>query len=217
MHQLISNGRHEIQQSPPQLQNFWNLELITHNNTTTRHLANSKLEMKDIVIPGDIIGDIADLEPGIGAYELHGKVRSSVVGIIQYYDVGDTKRRVDVLATKNEHKDVAIEVGDKVLCRVTRITMNQAVVDIISVGNHILQQQAKAIIRREDIRLSEVNDLVIHECFRPGDIVHAIVISLGDARQYYLSTANVEYGVWLAKSEKSKELLVPVSWKVIPN
>ncbi len=39
------------------------------------------------------------------------------------------------------------------------------------------------------------------ECFRLGDIVKAKVMSLGDARSYYLSTAANELGVVYAVSE----------------
>lgn len=37
-------------------------------------------------------------------------------------------------------------------------------------------------------------------CFRPGDLVRAVVLSVGDARSYYLSTAKNELGVIYAKS-----------------
>ena len=37
------------------------------------------------------------------------------------------------------------------------------------------------------------------ECFRPGDVVRAEVLSLGDARSYYLSTAEPELGVVRAR------------------
>lgn len=40
----------------------------------------------------------------------------------------------------------------------------------------------------------------LHSCFRPGDLVRAEVIGLGDARSYYLSTAKNELGVVSAKS-----------------
>jgi len=52
----------------------------------------------------------------------------------------------------------------------------------------------------------------MHECFRPGDIVRATIISLGDARQFYLSTAEAELGVRYAKAD-SGALMTPVSWK----
>jgi hypothetical protein len=41
----------------------------------------------------------------------------------------------------------------------------------------------------------QVDKVEVIKCYRPGDIVRARVISLGDARQYYLSTAENELGV----------------------
>jgi exosome complex component CSL4 len=52
----------------------------------------------------------------------------------------------------------------------------------------------------------------MQECFMPGDIVRGLVVSLGDSRQYYLSTADVDYGVVLAKSAAG-HLMSAVSWK----
>lgn len=40
----------------------------------------------------------------------------------------------------------------------------------------------------------------LYACFRPGDLVRAEVIGLGDARSYYLSTAKNDLGVVYAKS-----------------
>ncbi len=40
----------------------------------------------------------------------------------------------------------------------------------------------------------------MYDCFRPGDIVLAEVLSLGDARSYFLTTAKNELGVVHAKS-----------------
>lgn len=173
--------------------------------------------MAGFVMPGDIIGEATSFECGIGTYESEGMIRASLLGKLNLISSLNNKTRVDVIHADHGKKDIAIEVGDKVLCRVVRLAMNQAIVEILSVTNRMLNEFPKAIIRREDIRLSEIDQLIIHECFRPGDIVHAVVISLGDARQYYLSTAEVEYGVWLAKSEKSGEILVPISWKVQKN
>jgi exosome complex RNA-binding protein Csl4 len=42
--------------------------------------------------------------------------------------------------------------------------------------------------------------VVMYDCFRPGDIVRAKVLSLGDARSYHLSTADNSLGVVRAKS-----------------
>ncbi len=47
--------------------------------------------------------------------------------------------------------------------------------------------------------------VVLSHCFRPGDIVRASVLSLGDARSYYLTTAENELGVVYAKSIAGKQ------------
>lgn len=36
------------------------------------------------------------------------------------------------------------------------------------------------------MRATEIDKVQTQACFRPGDIVRAVVISLGDARSYYL-------------------------------
>ena len=49
------------------------------------------------------------------------------------------------------------------------------------------------------MRATEVDKLDIYDCFRPGDVIKAEVVSLGDARSYFLSTAKNELGVVNAK------------------
>nr|GEZ15543.1 exosome complex component CSL4 [Tanacetum cinerariifolium] len=51
----------------------------------------------------------------------------------------------------------------------------------------------------------------MHTSFRPGDIVKASVIFLGDARAYYLSTAQNELGVVSAES-MARATMDPISW-----
>ena len=52
----------------------------------------------------------------------------------------------------------------------------------------------------------------VHESFRVGDVVRAVVISLGDERSYFCSTARNELGVVMAVSERGNQM-VPVSWR----
>lgn len=54
----------------------------------------------------------------------------------------------------------------------------------------------------------------MHSYLFVGDIVRGAIISLGDSKQYYLSTADVELGVFHAKSQINGNIMVPVSWKV---
>jgi exosome complex component CSL4 len=173
----------------------------------------------EIVIPGDDLGSADAYESGFGTYISDGKLRASMAGSVTIdNDVMNTfKPRMNIVTIgHNSSQEMVIEIGDVVLARVLRISVNFANVEILSIGENgkVLQLPPKAVIRREDIRLNDIDSLVVHECFRPGDIVRAVVISLGDARQYFLSTADVEFGVVIAKSEKSQQRLVPVSARV---
>lgn len=83
------------------------------------------------------------------------------------------------------------------------------------------------VIRAQDVRLAATaaaaapdttaagnSGFKMSECFRLGDLVRAEVLSLGDARSYYLTTAaRNELGVVSARSERTGEELVPVSWR----
>lgn len=51
----------------------------------------------------------------------------------------------------------------------------------------------------QDVRSTEKDRVKILESFKPGDVVRARVISLGDTMGYYLSTAGNEMGVVVAR------------------
>lgn len=72
--------------------------------------------------------------------------------------------------------------------------------------------QPQAILRKEDVRAYEKDRVVMNESFRVGDIVKAVVISLGDERNYYVSTAGDEYGVVIARSEAGYPMTA-LSWR----
>ena len=169
-----------------------------------------------LVCPGDILGNTNNYEPSEGCYRSDdGNIRASLVGTLHISDRIDASlQKVTVVSFRNQlASEACIEVGDKVLCRVVRISQNQANVDIVALADRKLTVHAKGVIRREDIRLAEIDKLVMHECFLPGDVIRAVVLSLGDSKQYFLSTAEVDLGVRYAKSQ-SGNLMNPISWKV---
>lgn len=53
--------------------------------------------------------------------------------------------------------------------------------------------------------------VVIADCFRPGDLVRAEVVSLGTQRDYFLGTARNELGVIWARS-RAGAAMAAVSW-----
>jgi exosome complex component CSL4 len=71
----------------------------------------------------------------------------------------------------------------------------------------------QGVIRAQDVRQTDKDKVRIWHCFRPGDIVRASVLSLGDARSYYLSTARNDLGVIFASTEGRQ--LEPVSWEAM--
>lgn len=52
------------------------------------------------------------------------------------------------------------------------------------------------------------------ECFRPGDIVRARILSLGTMREYFLTTAKPDLGVVSALSV-AEHTLIPVNWETM--
>ena len=103
-------------------------------------------------------------------------------------------------------------VGDVVTVRVMRIQPRLATVDILCVGESALREACTGLIRREDVRPIGGEPVEVYRSFRPGDIVLARVLSLGDARAYYLTSSEPELGVVLARSSEGA-IMTPVSWK----
>ena len=65
---------------------------------------------------------------------------------------------------------------------------------------HQAPEGRTCVCRLQDVRATEADKVEIYASFRPGDLVRAEVVSLGDARSYFLSTARNELGVVYAKS-----------------
>lgn len=72
----------------------------------------------------------------------------------------------------------------------------------------------KGVIRSQDVRLTERDKVKIFECFKPGDIVRAEILSLGDGANYYLSTAKNDLGVIYTKSDGGAGYpMFPIDWQ----
>ena len=108
-------------------------------------------------------------------------------------------------------QDLALKVNDYVLAKVTKAVQNQISVEIIAVENIKLRTPAKGVVQREDMRDKETDILNINDCFRPGDVIRAKILSLGDTRHYYLSTSENHLGVLYATCAKTRKLMVAKS------
>ena len=124
----------------------------------------------------------------------------------------------------SQSKDASLPiVGSTILGRILRVQQRQLVASILTVdppaslitpysSNTDDEVQFQAILRKEDVRAFEKDKVVMNEAFRVGDIIKASVISLGDEKSYYISTAGNEFGVVIASSEAGSPM-VPASWK----
>jgi exosome complex component CSL4 len=139
--------------------------------------------------------------------------------------------------TKKPRYNTLPAVDSIVLAKVTRVQKRQATVSILVVlddtsrasdnddiaailssaanpenHNNSDELRFQAIIRKEDVRAVEKDQVVLEEMFRVGDIVRGSVISLGDQSFYYLTTARNDLGVVMARSEAGN-MMFPVSWR----
>lgn len=170
-----------------------------------------------LVIPGDILANSNDgYKLGIGVYNHNDNIISSLVGnvLIEYLDDNSKTIHVIVPSSLSNPNDNVININDLLLCKIIKVTTNQVYVDIISNNDKELRIYAKGIIRREDVRNNEIDKIIMHECFRPGDLVRATVISYGGDSRHLLSTADSNLGVIIAKSENGN-LMAPINEKLM--
>lgn len=186
-----------------------------------------------VAIPGQFLGYASKYNPGAGTHLHQGNVYASILGTVTLSKLstqnGPPKRLTRITASEPtvpvtisvsqhcisrelERREVLPEVGNIVLGRVVRITPRQAVVAILVVNESVLEGEWQGVIRAQDVRATEKDKVKIYESFRPGDIVRAQVISLGDQAHYYLATTRNALGVIMATSEAGN-VMYPVSWK----
>ncbi|KAI5461281.1 exosome component EXOSC1/CSL4 [Mariannaea sp. PMI_226] len=186
-------------------------------------------DVPSTALPGKILGPVSRFAPGAGTHIYEGNVVSSLMGRVTVIPPakppGPAKRLNKIIAATNPEelatitvsrhgakREILPDVNSIVLARVVRLMPRQAIVVIQQVGDTVLQTEWQGVIRVQDVRATEKDKVKIYESFRPGDIVRAQVISLGDQANYYLSTASNELGVIMATSETGNDM-VPVSWK----
>ena len=178
-----------------------------------------RIDVGSKVAPGDRIGNAQQLEPGTGCYKRGNHIFASAVGTLTIDKKIAKSTDFPVVSIELEKGRIyassqILSIGSKVLCKVGRIMNQQAMVDIVAAEDiGALREHHGGSIRKEDVRLGVSEEVKIHESFRPGDVVLARIISLGDSRRFFLSTAENELGVIRAVCSKSGEIMTPISWK----
>lgn len=180
-----------------------------------------------VVVPGQPLGLLSDHIPGTGVYtRADGQVCASIVGLVQLSAIKGKQqsqteqpqpdeKQLPILSVKRstslsglplDGSETSVvtphlpEVGSSVFARITRLNPRQATASIFAIDDLVLADEFMGIIRAQDVRATEKDKIRIAKSFRPGDIVRAQVISLGDREGYYLSTAGNWLGVVVARS-----------------
>lgn len=95
---------------------------------------------------------------------------------------GAAGSELPTISVSRHAREVLPQVGNVILCRVTRITPRQAVVAILVCGETVLEAEWQGVIRVQDVRATEKDRCKVYESFRPGDIVRASVVSYPSCR-----------------------------------
>jgi exosome complex component CSL4 len=182
--------------------------------------------MSEVAVPGQILGSATSHLAGPGTHVYENNILASIVGSTVTTPAPNRSGKPSISVPRSSTGQVSSilpNVNSIVLCRVLRVQQRQLTASILltdpspqaiipypTITNDELQFQA--ILRREDVRAYEKDKVVMNEMYRTGDIIRATIISLGDERSYYLSTAGNELGVVIAKSERGNAM-VPATWR----
>ncbi|XP_034037171.1 exosome complex component CSL4-like [Thalassophryne amazonica] len=161
-------------------------------------------------VPGDKLCSGNDCTPGTGVYLREGYIYASRTGYVHRKEEEGVFPVISVVNPVDAR--VLPHVGATVICKVTSLNARFAKVHILYLGSTMLTHCFRGIIRKEDVRATEKDKVVMYKSFRGGDLVLAKVISLGDVQSnYLLTTAENNLGVLLAYSEAGAQM-VPISW-----
>jgi len=158
------------------------------------------------VFPGDELCS-GKYTCGEGTYSLGNSCVASLAGSLHI----EHSNKSPIVSVVSENKVTLPQKDSIVLAQVGNVTARICKVVIIKVDSVTIKSHLPGILRKEDVRATEKDSVELFNCFRPGDIMRARVISLGDGNAYSLSTAENELGVLYAFSESGHPML-PVSW-----
>ncbi len=161
------------------------------------------VENNCVVFPGDVLGSVSEFNGGSGTYVVDNIIRASLLGKTAFELSSEKKSTINVITPFPTAESLVLEIGDCIVGRIIKLNYNQAFVEILSVGDTALEIVAKGVVRREDIRNTEVDKVLVHDFFKVGDIVRAAVLSLGDNKHYYLTIADKNLGVVKSVSPSS--------------
>ena len=181
-----------------------------------------------IAVPGERLGSTDHYQAGDGTYTRNGFIYSKLAGKVIINDgngaaekvenskaetkensSNETKRTIHVKLEEQKH--FVPEINSVVTSKILSTNPRFCKLSILSVNGIAQKDTFHGILRKENVRATEIDKVDMYKSYRPGDIVLARVISLGDSQSYVLSTAENELGVIYARSEAGVSM-VPRSW-----
>ena len=180
-------------------------------NYSIEYISNNMQEA-DRVVPGQSLGMMTDFIPGPGTFDREGVIHASLLGFKRILtssspsqDENVNKAMISVISSGPAQP--IPKVGSIVLGQVTKMTSKFVSVTLQVIDGIEAPLPSYGLLRTQDIRSNDRDNVIIYECVRPGDLIRARVISLGDSKSYYLTTAEIDLGVVFANSSAGALIL----------
>uniref|UniRef100_UPI00358FBD34 exosome complex component CSL4 isoform X2 n=1 Tax=Myxine glutinosa TaxID=7769 RepID=UPI00358FBD34 len=164
-----------------------------------------------VCVPGERLCSVEECAPGPGTSVRLGYVFATLAGYVRRTDESSSTGLPVIEVVCDTRARLVPEIGTVITGKIMSITPKLARCEIVFIESTPLKDVFRGIIRKEDVRATEKDKVEIYKSFRPGDMILARVISLGDSQSYLLSTAENELGVVVARSEAGGHM-VPISW-----
>ena len=150
-----------------------------------------------IVLPGQRLGSVSEYASGNGTYIREQHIYASLTGIKEARNSEEDGRpTMQVLSNHGvPMSELVLNINDLVMGKITKITQRHAEVEIMTVRGTVLDESMFGIIRKEDVRSTDIDTVNIAKFFKRNQLVRAAVRSFGDTRAYYLTTARSDLGI----------------------
>ena len=126
------------------------------------------------------------------------------------------RANVEILAVEYKPSPIDSGVGSNGTGIVAAGGGSGAATFSVSQASSDLGETFRGIIRSQDVRSTDRDRVKVIECFKPGDIVRAQVLSLGDGTNYYLTTARNDLGVVFARAANGAGgLMYATDWQMM--
>ncbi|KAL3233871.1 Exosome complex component CSL4 [Nakaseomyces bracarensis] len=126
------------------------------------------------------------------------------------------RANVEILAVEDKPVPIDSGVGSNGSGKVAPGGGSGAATFSVSQASSDLGETFRGLIRSQDVRATERDRVKVIESFKPGDIVRAQILSLGDGTNYYLTTARNDLGVVFARSDSGAGgLMYATDWQTM--